>query len=275
MHRDMNGVANNDPVQQPMSFNVVGLPTAATMEAELAIAKTSVWWDFENCMVPKGCDGSAIAHNIKSALLERNYCGPITIYAYGDTNKMSSSVQQSLSATALSLIHVPPGVKDGSDKKILVDMLLWAMENKAPAKIMLISGDRDFAYALHQLGMKKYNILLAQPEKASPFLIAAAKTVWFWRSIVAAGSVSASKVLKQAKHSEKSEKSCEKCSVTFTCEKCSLADFNSHLSSNEHKKKLVQVAGERSHVTGLTEAKHVWCRVCQTSYNSEGMKITS
>ncbi|XP_010446227.2 PREDICTED: uncharacterized protein LOC104729024 [Camelina sativa] len=200
MQRDMNGVANNDPVQQPMSFDVVGLPTAAIMEAELAIAKTSVWWDFENCMVPKGCDGSAIAHNIKSALLERNYCGPITIYAYGDTNKMSISNEK----------YDITGVKDGSDKKILVDMLLWGMENKAPANIMLISGDRDFAYALHLLGMKKYNILLAQPEKASPFLIAAAKTVWFWRSIVAAGSVSASKVLKQTKHSEMSEKSCEK-----------------------------------------------------------------
>lgn len=110
--RDMNGVAYNNSVQQTLSFNGFGLKyltTTATTEAEFATAKTSVWWDFENCNVPKGCDGHAIAQNIKSALLKRNYCGPLTIYAYGDTNQIPSSVQQALSPTALSLIHVPPG----------------------------------------------------------------------------------------------------------------------------------------------------------------------
>lgn len=108
-------------------------------------------------------------------------------------------------------------------------MLLWAMENQAPANIMLISGDRDFAYVLHQLGMKKYNILLAQPENASPFLIAAAKTVCLWTNIVA------SKVPnEQAQPSEKNQRYCEKCNVTCT----SMIDFNSHLSSKKHKKKV-------------------------------------
>lgn len=32
--------------------------------------------------------------------------------------------------------------------------------------------------------MKRYNILLARPEKASAPLIASAKTVWLWTSIV-------------------------------------------------------------------------------------------
>jgi hypothetical protein len=79
------------------------------------------------------------------------------------------------------------GVKDASDKKILVDMLLWAVDNLAPANFMLISGDRDFSNALHQLRMRKYNILLAQPQKASVPLIAAAKTLWLWTSLSAGG----------------------------------------------------------------------------------------
>ncbi|CAH8362076.1 unnamed protein product [Eruca vesicaria subsp. sativa] len=90
-------------------------------------------------------------------------------------------------ATAISLNHVPHGVKDGSDKKILVDMLLWAMENKAPANVVLISGDGDYSYVLHRLRMIGYNVLLVRPEHASRFLIAAANTIWLWRSIVAAG----------------------------------------------------------------------------------------
>ncbi|OWM72384.1 hypothetical protein CDL15_Pgr018269 [Punica granatum] len=157
-------------------------------EAQYVKAKTSVWWDIENCQVPKGCDAHAIAQNISSALAKLNYSGPVSISAYGDTTRIPSSIQQALSSTGIALNHVPAGVKDASDKKILVDMLFWAVDNPAPANYLLISGDRDFSNALHQLRMRRYNILLAQPQKASAPLIAAAKSVWLWTSLSAGGS---------------------------------------------------------------------------------------
>ncbi|KAF9669808.1 hypothetical protein SADUNF_Sadunf13G0002900 [Salix dunnii] len=181
-------------------------------EAQYVNVKTSVWWDIENCGVPRGCDPHAIARNISSALARMNYCGPVSISAYGDTNGINSAAQQALSSTGVTLNHVPPAkkdriwvtvlaflgvvlfdfvmglcVKDASDKKILVDMLFWAVDNPAPANYMLISGDRDFSYALHQLGMRRYNILLAQPKTASAPLVAAAKSVWLWTSLLAGG----------------------------------------------------------------------------------------
>ena len=78
-------------------------------------------------------------------------------------------------------------MKDASDKKILVDMLFWAVDNPAPANYLLISGDRDFSSALHQLRLRRYNILLAQPLQASAPLIAAARSVWLWTSLSAGG----------------------------------------------------------------------------------------
>ena len=75
--------------------------------------------------------------------------------------------------------------KDASDKMILADMLLWAVDNPAPANYLLISGDGDFSNAIHQLRMRKYNILLAQPVYA-PALAAAATNVW-QRTTLAAG----------------------------------------------------------------------------------------
>ncbi|KAL4556429.1 hypothetical protein LXL04_039081 [Taraxacum kok-saghyz] len=156
-------------------------------EQQYAKAKISVWWDIENCQVPKGCEPHSIAQNISSALVNMNYCGPVSISAYGDTNRLPASVQQGLNSTGISLNHVPAGVKDASDKKILVDMLFWAVDNPAPCNYLLISGDRDFSNALHQLRMRKYNILLAQPNKASISLIAAAKSVWLWTSLLAGG----------------------------------------------------------------------------------------
>ncbi|CAN1196384.1 Meiosis regulator and mRNA stability factor 1 [Linum perenne] len=169
-----------------MIGNIAGVESKA--ERQYASAKTSVWWDIENCRVPKGCDAHAIAQNISSALANLNYCGAISISAYGDTNQIPSSVQHALSSTGISLNHVPAGVKDASDKKILVDMLFWAVDNPAPANYLLISGDRDFSNALHQLRMRRYNILLAQPQNASAPLVAAAKTVWLFTSILSGGT---------------------------------------------------------------------------------------
>ncbi|XP_068659417.1 uncharacterized protein [Aristolochia californica] len=160
---------------------------SAAAAGEHALAKTSVWWDIENCHVPKGCDLHAIAQNISMALENMDYRGPLTISAYGDTCKIPAAVQQALSSTGIALNHVPAGVKDASDKKILVEMLFWAVDNPAPANYLLISGDRDFSNALHQLRLRRYNILLAQPQNVSAPLVAAAKNVWLWTNLVAGG----------------------------------------------------------------------------------------
>ena len=82
---------------------------AATLPAEqqYMAAKTSMWWDIENCQVPKSCDLHAIARNIRSALAKLNYSGPVSVSAYGDTNRIPASVQQALSSTDIALNHVP------------------------------------------------------------------------------------------------------------------------------------------------------------------------
>ncbi|TMW85505.1 hypothetical protein EJD97_023044 [Solanum chilense] len=165
-----------------------GLPGGKAAKPQYQAAKTSVWWDIENCQVPRGCDAHAIAQNINAALMKMNYNGPVAISAYGDTNRIPSYIQRALSSTGISLNHVPAGAKDASDKKILVDMLFWAVDNPAPANYLLISGDRDFSNAIHQLRMRRYNILLAQPFKASPALAAAATNVWQWISLAAGES---------------------------------------------------------------------------------------
>ncbi|KAK6159741.1 hypothetical protein DH2020_003122 [Rehmannia glutinosa] len=225
-------------------------------EGQYVKSKTSVWWDIKNCHVPKTCDPHTIAQNISSALVKMNYCGPVSISAYGDTTRIPLALQQALNSTGVALYHIPDGlailqnsfitrlllsiqpfapiqnvdratctgskspvfsyllrhfpllihdyvsqkkpvlramkvtlpcVKDASDKRILVDMLFWAVDNPPPANYLLISGDGDFSNALHLLRMRRYNILLAQPQKASALLVAAAKSVWLWTSLSAAG----------------------------------------------------------------------------------------
>lgn len=75
-----------------------------------AEAKMSVWWDIENCQVPRGSDANLIAQNISTALARAGFTGPISISAYGDTNKCNPAVQHALSSTGISLHHVPAGI---------------------------------------------------------------------------------------------------------------------------------------------------------------------
>lgn len=78
-------------------------------EAEYETVRTSVWWDIENCPVPKSCDPHAIAKNITSSLVQMNYKGRVSISAYGDTNRIPFYLQHALSSTGIALNHVPAG----------------------------------------------------------------------------------------------------------------------------------------------------------------------
>ncbi|CAH9079823.1 unnamed protein product [Cuscuta europaea] len=82
-------------------------PPSDAADAPFVGAKISVWWDIENCQVPRDSDPHAIAQNISSALAKLNYCGPISISAYGDTTNISPLVQQALNSTGVALNHVP------------------------------------------------------------------------------------------------------------------------------------------------------------------------
>ncbi|KAM1703290.1 hypothetical protein EV2_029310 [Malus domestica] len=64
------------------SSTASGAASIGIVEAQYRKAKTSVWWDIENCQVPKVCDAYAIAQNISSTLVNMNYCGSVSINAY-------------------------------------------------------------------------------------------------------------------------------------------------------------------------------------------------
>lgn len=102
------------------SSTLAAVPTPSLAEPQYVTAKTSVWWDIENCQVPKNCDPHAIAQNISSALVKMNYCGPVSISAYGDTNRIPASVQHALSSTGIALNHVPAGTFIFNSLKLVI-----------------------------------------------------------------------------------------------------------------------------------------------------------
>lgn len=61
-----------------------------------------------------------------------------------------------------------------------VDMLGYAMDNPAPTTIVLISGDRDFAYALSFLRLRRYRVILLTLPNAHISLTAQATVCLDW-----------------------------------------------------------------------------------------------
>ncbi|KAH7517990.1 uncharacterized protein LOC107427077 [Ziziphus jujuba] len=147
----------------------------------------AILWDIENCPVPSDVRPEDVAGNIRMALRVHPVIkGAVMLFsAYGDFNAFPRRVREGCQRTGVKLIDVPNGRKDAADKAILVDMFLFALDNPPPSSIMLISGDVDFAPALHILGQRGYTVILVIPSGVgvSSALSNAGKFVWDWPSV--------------------------------------------------------------------------------------------
>lgn len=146
----------------------------------------AILWDIENCPVPGEVNAEDVAGNIRIALREHPYIGAVTMFsAYGDFNHFPKKVREGCQRTGVNLIDVPNGKKDAADKAILVDMFLFALDNPPPSTIFLVTGDVDFAPALHKLGQRGYVVVLVIPDGVgvSSALRGAGRYVWDWQSL--------------------------------------------------------------------------------------------
>ncbi|KAI5828055.1 DUF537-domain-containing protein [Schizophyllum commune Tattone D] len=120
-----------------------------------------IFWDYENCQFMSGCSGFDVAKNIERVALAH---GPIASFnAYFDLQQCAvpASMRSELQSTGVALVDCPHnGQKDVVDQMLQTDMLVFALDHPAPATIVLISGDRDFAYVASILRRRMYNVVL-------------------------------------------------------------------------------------------------------------------
>ncbi|CAK9859903.1 unnamed protein product [Sphagnum jensenii] len=150
------------------------------------VGNVAILWDIENCPVPGEVNTEDVAGNIRYALRDHPQIGAVTMFsAYGDFNHFPRKVREGCQRTGVNLIDVPSGKKNAADKAILVDMFLFALDNCPPSTIFLITGEVDFAPALHKLGQRGYMVVLVVPDGVgvSSALCAAGNYVWDWPSL--------------------------------------------------------------------------------------------
>ncbi|XP_039115147.1 LOW QUALITY PROTEIN: uncharacterized protein LOC120250397 [Dioscorea cayenensis subsp. rotundata] len=160
---------------------------APNVTSEASHGPVAILWDIENCPVPSDVRPEDVAGNIRMALRVHPVIrGAVTMFsAYGDFNAFPRRLREGCQRTGVKLVDVPNGRKDAADKAILVDMFLFALDNRPPSSILLISGDVDFAPALHILGQRGYTVILVIPAGVgvSSALSNAGRFVWDWPSV--------------------------------------------------------------------------------------------
>ncbi|KAL0668949.1 hypothetical protein Bca4012_031653 [Brassica carinata] len=139
------------------------------------VANTGVFWNLDDCEIPDDID---IYQNVKSALANQGCHGQMSIWAYCEEDK------EPLPGITL----VSAGDETARFKKMLRDILFWALQNPVPCPIttvpslMVISNmsrNIKFAYVLQLLASREYNVLLTVPDEKEyicsvwlyPFLI--------------------------------------------------------------------------------------------------------
>ncbi|KAH8120668.1 NYN domain-containing protein [Phellopilus nigrolimitatus] len=146
--------------------------------------RIGIFWDYENCHPPSTMSGYLVTERIRQAVQP---LGPILVFkAYMDANLEASKVaqQHELQCSGVSLIHTPHnGKKEVADKILLVDLIIFAIEGQGPATVVLITGDRDFSYALSVLRLRGHEVVLISPTLTPQHgLLYSANVILDWKS---------------------------------------------------------------------------------------------
>ncbi|KAJ9585358.1 hypothetical protein L9F63_002855, partial [Diploptera punctata] len=129
-----------------------------------------VFWDIENCQVPKGRSAIAVAQVIRDRFFHGYREAEFIVVC--DVKKENSQVIQELNDAQVNLIHVASTCKNAADEKLRQSIRRFADIHGSPAAIILISGDINFAADLTDLKhRKKMHVILLHNSSASEALI--------------------------------------------------------------------------------------------------------
>ncbi|KAI0721529.1 NYN domain-containing protein [Cerioporus squamosus] len=146
-------------------------------------ASVAIFWDYENCALPALEPSYTIVNKIRR--LAHQYGSVKSFKAYLEYPEQMSvksvNLRSELQSCGVSLIDCPHnGRKDVADKMMMIDMMAHAIDTPAPSTIILISGDRDFVYAVSVLGLRQYRVVLLAPRAAHGSLKVQASAVYNW-----------------------------------------------------------------------------------------------
>ncbi|XP_034248491.1 meiosis regulator and mRNA stability factor 1 isoform X2 [Thrips palmi] len=142
-----------------------------------------VFWDIENCQVPKGRSAVAVAQLIRERFFDGRREAEFLVVC--DVKKENSQIISELNDAQVNLIHVSATCKNAADEKLRQAIRRFAEIYGSPAAIILISGDVNFAADLIDLRhRKKIHVILIHNSNTSETLILCANEHYNFSNLV-------------------------------------------------------------------------------------------
>uniref|UniRef100_A0A1B6J5V4 HTH OST-type domain-containing protein n=1 Tax=Homalodisca liturata TaxID=320908 RepID=A0A1B6J5V4_9HEMI len=143
-----------------------------------------VFWDIENCQIPRGRSAVAVAQAIRDKFFDGYREAEFLVVC--DVKKETSQVIQELNDAQVNMIHVGSQCKNAADEKLRQSIRRFADIHGSMAAIVLISGDINFAPDLCDLRhRKKIHVILVHSDSCSESLILCANQHFHFSAIVA------------------------------------------------------------------------------------------
>jgi hypothetical protein len=160
-----------------------------------ACAGYAVFWDIENCPVPKGHSSYDIATRVRHHVSKAEdgvALRELGFRCFANVSTLPESVQQGLHMASVEMVHVADRKPGSADRMILLALDRFERAVKPPARIVLITGDIDFVCKVqdlvHQVG---YFVTVVARDISKPELRAAASHCIRWSAVVASDGRSA------------------------------------------------------------------------------------
>eukprot|EP01113_Clastostelium_recurvatum_P022384 TRINITY_DN2669_c0_g1_i2.p1 TRINITY_DN2669_c0_g1~~TRINITY_DN2669_c0_g1_i2.p1 ORF type:complete len:922 (+),score=223.04 TRINITY_DN2669_c0_g1_i2:122-2887(+) len=168
----------------PLMNHTAPGPPQATNTASL-LTPVTVFWDIENCGVPRNVRGTTVVSAIRKLSLRHGLLRNIS--AVGNLKSIKEELRIELQGSAVLMHDVPSGKPSAADIAILVELLKLVCDSKPPHKIILISGDRDFSNVLNVLVFRGYEVILIHLPQVSDILKSAATQSIEWNAFLQLG----------------------------------------------------------------------------------------
>ncbi|CAK1547136.1 unnamed protein product [Leptosia nina] len=143
-----------------------------------------IFWDIENCQVPRGCSAIDVVAAIRAKFLVGRREADFVVVC--DVRKEMPNRLQELNDSQVSLIHVCGTQKNAADEKLRQCMRRFGELHPAPASLLLISGDINFAADLSDFRHRKnMEVILVHKQNTSTALITCASSHFCYNELTA------------------------------------------------------------------------------------------
>ncbi|KAJ8413614.1 hypothetical protein AAFF_G00081210 [Aldrovandia affinis] len=129
-----------------------------------------VFWDIENCSVPSGRSAVTVVQRIRSRFFQGHREAEFICVC--DISKESKEVIQELNNCQVTVAHINATAKNAADDKLRQSLRRFAETHTAPATVVLVSTDVNFASELSDLRHRHgFQVILVHKNQASEALL--------------------------------------------------------------------------------------------------------